>query len=181
MRHNGPVIDRLRIHRDQLRTVLHPGEEPRALQAATYVDGEEDLGQPRPDVLAELADTALLWHSAYFQGLADRLVSGRSLLGWPGCDAQTLAHAVGQHDLVVTDRRMLVVDLGDSSRPARLVWERDRMHIVRIRRMPRPFQAGRIWIVMADGSAVSLMLGVVSAAGAKRVVEAWGEVPGSAR
>lgn len=179
--HNGEVIDRLRIFRDTVRQLLADGEEPRALQQAAYVNGEEDLGRPRPDMASEIADVALLWHSAYFQGLADRLVSGTSLVGWPGCDALTLARAVGQHDLVVTDRRLLVVDLGDHERPPSIVWERDRMAIVRIQRVPRFGQAGRIWIVMADGSAVSLMLGVISSAGARRVVEAWGEVPGDAR
>ena len=174
------MFDRLRIFNDVIRQLLHPGEEPRALQNASYFNGEEDLGQPKPDLASELADVALLWHSAYFQGLADRLVSGRSLIGWPGCEAQTLARAIGLHDLLVTDRRLLVVDLDDSPRP-HIVWERDRMHIVRIRRAPRLLQAGRIWVLMADGSAVSLMLGAVSARGAKRVVEAWGEVPGTAQ
>lgn len=51
--------------------------------------------------------------------------------------------------------------------------------VASIRRAPRLGQAGRIWVLFADGSATSLMLGILSPGGAKAVVNAWGEIAGS--
>ena len=166
------MLNRLQIHADRIAQVLRPSETPGALQAATHVPGREDLGRARPDLGGELLDIATGWHSEYLQDVTDGLVSGTNLVGWPGCEAQTLARAAGGHDdLVVTDQRLLLVDI--STEHPVVVWERERTHITLVRRAPRFAQAGRIQIVMADGSAVALMLGVISSAGARRVVRAW--------
>lgn len=177
------MLNYLKIYGDVLARMLPSGERPLALQHYTYVPGHEDLGQAPPRLGDEIIDIAVGWHSQYFQGLADRLVSGQSLVGWPGCDAQTLARTTaregGTLDLLVTDRRLLVVDVGTLSVPGAVLWSRERSQVVTIRRAARFGQAGRIWVVLADGSAVALMLGLLNPGPAKRVVAAWGEVPGS--
>lgn len=161
-----------------MATLLRPDERPLALQHAAYFSGEEDLGQPRPRFDAEtVVDMAFGWPTPYYQAMADRWVSGTSLIGWPGCEAQGLAAVIDGNDLLLTDRRVLVVDLTDAADP-RVRWERDRMQVASVRRAPRLGQAGRIWVLFADGSATSLMLGILSPAGAKAVVAAWGEIPG---
>ena len=167
-----PMLNRLQIHGDQVAALLRPDEVPYALQAATHVPGAEDLGQQPPALGGELLDIALGWHSEYLQGLTDGLVGGTNLIGWLGCEAQILARAAAGHDdLVVTDQRLLLITF--TADPPRILWEREHRGITLIRRAPRFAQAGRIQVVMADGSAVALMLGVFSAAGARRVVDGF--------
>lgn len=177
------MFNRLKIFADVIGTLLQPAERPLAMEHFAYVAGEEDLGQPRPTLGAELVDAAVGWHSTLVQGMADRLVAGCSLVGWPGCEAQLLSRTEGNGslDLLVTDRRLLVIDLSDTTRPPVVLWVRDRMHVVTIRRAPRFAQAGRLWVVLADGSAVALMFGLVNPGPAKSIVAAWGEVSGAAR
>lgn len=172
------ILDRLSIFSEVLTQILEPGEKALVLAAAMYRAGNENLGAPRPGFDGDtVLDMALGLPTPYLMAVADGLVTGTSLWGWPGCLAQQLAEVLGSvPDLVLTDRRLLLVKIAEGT--ARQLWQCPRAAILAARRAPRLFQAGRVILTFADGSALAVMLGVVSGSNARRVVSALQPIAG---
>ena len=178
--HNGCVLDRLKIFSAPLRRLLADDEHAVALQATAYLVGEEVLDAERPRLDADTAlDLALGLPTYYVQRVVDRMVSGTSLWGWPGCLAASLRDGldlVGA-DLLLTDRRLLVVK-HTGQQDFTIGWDHPRSDVLTLQRASRFGQAGRLWLTMADGSALALIMGYATAGAAKRFVAAWGTISG---
>ncbi|MFW6598736.1 hypothetical protein ACQBAU_14555 [Propionibacteriaceae bacterium Y2011] len=170
-------MDWLSAFADVVRPLLAPDERALVAQHTTYFAGHEDYGQPRPDLASTLADHALGLPSAWSMELADKVVTGVSLVGWPGCLAEGLRDALNEvsTDLVVTTERLLAVT-GIGENAARVLWQVPRSRVIKVDRAPRFAQAGRVIIVFDDRSALAMMMGLVSSRGARRVVAAFGTV-----
>lgn len=173
-------MDRLTVFAHEVRTLLAPQERALALQHTTYFTGHEDRGQPRPDLASTVVDHALGLPSAWAMEAADKVITGVSLVGGPGCLADSLRTALDRvgTDLIVTTERLLAVTGVGEGQPS-VLWQVPRSQVLQVKRAPRFAQAGRVIIVFADASALAMMMGVVSARGARRFVEAWGTIPGA--
>lgn len=171
-------LNRLDIFAEKLRGVLDPGETATFLGTAVYVIGDEQLGPDRPRFDVDLSDVILGVPTPYVQSKVNDFMLGRSLVGDHGCQAEALARIlVGPRDLVVTDRRLLVVGSADF----RILWQVARPDLLAASPAPRFGQAGRVRIVLGDGSAVAVVLGMVFAGRAKRFLEALQPVAGDLR
>lgn len=172
------MLDRLKIFAEPLRRLLADGEELIALQSAAYHQGEEVLDAEQPRLDADTAmDIALGLPTYYVQRMVDRMVSGTSLIGWPGSLATSLhggLDLVGP-DLLLTDRRLLVVKQ-EGQQDFALHWDHARRDVLTVQRAARFGQAGRLWFTMADGSAVAVIMGYATAGAAKRFLTAWGTI-----
>jgi hypothetical protein len=164
-------MDGLRWFRADVPALLEPGEVPGAWETVAYVHGAERFGpKPRFDPFGSFTDVVMGLPTEYVTDLADRMVSGISLVGWTGCAAVELREAVerapGSADLMVTDRRILVTT---RSRRTDVLRSWPRSFLRSVTRRPRLVQRGRIMLVHADGSALALMTGIVSASPAQRL------------
>jgi hypothetical protein len=171
-------LNRLEIFAEKLRPLLEPGETARFLGTAVYVIGDEQLGPDRPRFDVDLSDVVLGVSTPYVQSKVNDFMLGRSLVGDHGCEAERLARIlVGPRDLVVTDRRLLVVDAADF----RILWQVARSNLLAATPAPRFGQAGRVRVVLGDGSALAVVLGMVFAGRAMRFLEALQPVAGELR
>lgn len=171
-------LNRLEIFAEKLRDVLEPGETARFLGTAVYVVGEEQLGPDRPRFDVDLLDMVLGVPTPYVQGKVNDFMLGRSLVGDRGCQAEGLARIlIGPRDVVVTDRRLLVVNGADFS----VLWQAARTGLLAASPAPRFGQAGRLRIVLGDGSALAVVFGMVFAGRAKRFLDALQPVAGELR
>lgn len=172
------LLNRLEIFAEKLRGILPPGETARFLGTATYVPGDEQLGPDRPRFDVDLLDMVFGVPTPYLQSKVDGFMIGHSLVGDHGCHAESLARIlIGAPDLLVTDRRLLVVDGADF----RVVWEAARTDVLAASPAPRFGQAGRVRLVLADGSALAVVLGMVFAGRAARFLAALRPVAGELR
>ncbi len=172
------ALNRLEIFAEKLRGVLDPGETPRFLGTAVYVVGDEQLGPDRPRFDVDLSDAILGVATPYVQSRVNGFMLGRSLVGDHGCQAEGLARLlVAPRDLVVTDQRLLVVDGADF----RILWQAPRAGVLAASPAPRFGQTGRVRIVLADGSALAVVLGMVFAGRAKRFLAALRPIAGELR
>ncbi|MDN5724719.1 MAG: hypothetical protein L0G99_02145 [Propionibacteriales bacterium] len=167
------LINYLRLYGDNLAPVLHPDERPLAMELFQYHPGHEDLGAPRPRFdLQEAADMALGLPTERTLGIAERLVSGMSLVGWPGSKAQLLSTASRfGSDLVVTNQRLLTGTVNNTT--VTIDWELWREEVASLSWAPRFAQTGRLRLVLTDGSAIALVCGYIFPGAAKRIVAAW--------
>ena len=171
-------MNRLEIFAKKLRDVLEPGETATFLGTAVYVVGDEQLGPDRPRFDVDLSDAILGVPTPYVQSRVNDFMLGRSLVGFPGCTAEGLARIlIGPRDLVVTDRRLLVVDSADF----RMLWQVPRGDVLAASPAPRLGQAGRVRMVLGDGSAVGVVLGMVFPGRAQRFLAALQPVAGELR
>ncbi|MVA76397.1 hypothetical protein GC722_10230 [Auraticoccus sp. F435] len=164
------MLDTLKVFRSQIEALLQPGERALFCGMAAYFAGHEELGVAAGEG-ADAVDVLLGVASPRMLERADQLVTGTSLLGWPGCRAQQLAAAVRrttQSQLLVTDRRLAVLDTTDFT----LLWDCPRADVLRVRRRGRLGQAGRVVLQLADGSALALVLGTLGTGRARRLVHA---------
>ncbi|HRC07624.1 MAG TPA: hypothetical protein PLV41_05370 [Miltoncostaeales bacterium] len=165
-------LNRLKIFADKLGPLLDPGESAEFLGAATYIAGEEQLGpeRPQPESRLTLVDVALGLGTPFEREIMTFL-TGRSLVGDRGCLAERLAKVLdGVPDLLVTDRRLLVVK--HEGQEFRLIWEMPLEAVVRAVRAPRLGQMGRVRLVLSDGSGVAIVLGLVFPGRARRFLAA---------
>jgi hypothetical protein len=168
----------LEIFAEKLAQVLDPGETALFLGTAIYVAGDEQLGPDRPRFDVDLSDAILGVPTPFVQSKVNDFMLGRSLVGDPGCHAEALARIlIGPRDLLVSDRRLLVVDSADF----RIRWEAPREALLAAAPAPRLGQAGRVRIVLADGSAVAVVLGMVLPGRARRFLDALKPIAGELR
>ncbi len=176
------LLNRLEIFADKLRGVLEPGETATFLGAATYIAGDEQLGEDRPrfDIALDLPDLLLGLPIPVLQARMDELLIGRSLVGDPGCRAEALASVLSPTpDLLVTDRRLLVVKQDGNA--FRVLWQAPREAIIAAAPAGRPGQRGRVRLVLGDGSGLAVVLGLVLPGRAKRFLAALQPVAGELR
>ena len=171
-------LNRLDIFAEKLRGILEPEETARFRGTAVYVVGDEQLGPDRPRFDVDLSDMVLGVPTPYVQSKVNDFMLGRSLVGDRGCQAEGLARIlIGPRDLVVTDRRLLVLDGADF----RILWQASRTDVLAASPAPRFGQAGRVRLVLADGSALAVVLGMVFAGRAARFLAALRPVAGELR
>jgi hypothetical protein len=171
-------LNRLEIFAEKLSHVLDPGERALFLGTAVYVVGDEQLGPDRPRFDVDLSDVMLGVPTPYVQSKINDFMLGRSLVGDPGCQAESLARIlIGPRDLLVSDRRLLALD----STNFRPLWEAPRKDVLAAAPAPRIGQAGRVRIVLGDGSALAVVLGMVLPGRARRFLDALKPVAGELR
>lgn len=163
------MLDSLRVFAREIATVLLPGEQPLFCGVVAYFPGEEELGVPAEG--NDLLDVVMGAVSEKDQRRADRLLTGRTLIGWPGCEAQQLSAVLmrpGTVELLLTDQRLVLLDTDWTVR-----WSYPRDRVRSIVHRWRLGQAGRVGVQLGDGSALALVLGVFSGARARRLLRAW--------
>ena len=173
--HNdGMPLNRLAIFADKLGPLLDSGESALFLGAATYIAGDEQLGPEGHQPKSRLTPVdVVLGLGTPFEREIMTFLTGRSLVGDRGCLAECLAKVLdGVPDLLVTDRRLLVVK--HEGQEFRLIWEMPREAVVRAVRAPRLGQMGRVRLVLSDGSGVAIVLGLVFPGRARRFLTALG-------
>lgn len=155
-------LSRLKIYAAELAPLLAPGERAEFLGLAMYLEGQEEVGQePTQFDLETAMDLALGLPTPYLLPVADRLVSGTSLRGWPGCQAEGLARVLAtSRDLLLTEGRLLVLELDGAA--FNELWQVGREQLMAARWAPRLGQFGRVQLVFRDGSAVAVFFGVLS-------------------
>jgi hypothetical protein len=175
-------LNRLEIFADKLRPLLEVGESARFLGAATYIPGDEQLGPDRPrfDADLHLLDLALGLPIPVLQRKVDEFLVGHSLVGERGCQAEALSKILtGIPDLLVTDRRLLVV--AHEGQEFRTVWQAPRDAILAASPAPRFGQMGRVRLVLSDGSGIAVVLGLVLPGRARRFLAALQPIAGELR
>lgn len=173
--HNdGMPLNRLAIFADKLGPLLDSGESALFLGAATYIAGDEQLGPEIHQPKSRLTPVDVVFGlGTPFEREIMTFLTGRSLVGDRGCLAECLAKVLdGVPDLLVTDRRLLVVK--HEGQEFRLIWEMPREAVVRAVRAPRLGQMGRVRVVLSDGSGVAIVLGLVFPGRARRFLTALG-------
>lgn len=173
-------MDNVRIWAPKLAPLLEDGERALEYGHASYHPGREDLGRPKPRLLSrDPADWILGGPTAEGIEAAENVVSGTSLVGWAGCAALAFKDALSADPhLLLTDRRVIVVRRTPQATLA-ATWQLPRRAVMRLERAPRFGQAGRVWIALGDGSGLAVVLGYFRAGAARRLVTAWGQVPGT--
>ncbi len=172
------MIDYLKVYAQQLAPHLAPQERPVGSWRASYHSGREDLGQPPSAVDGwTVADVVLGLPSPALMDASEQLVSGTSLVGWPGCFALQIRDAARSGTrIVLTDLRLLIVRI--NSQGFVVTWDCPRAAVFRVQRASRTGQRGRVWLTCRDGSSVALVLSYFFARPANRLIAAWGEIPG---
>ena len=167
------VLDRLSIFAVPIARLLEPEEVAHSLTPVTYFAGVEELGDEPPKFDGDtVIDMVLGSGSPYWMRVANSMVTGTSLVGWPGSMAVVVRDTARDptDDLLLTDRRLLIVHQEPNDTFAQR-WAAPLSDIVAVRCIPRVFQAGRIWLSLADGSAVALCMGLVRKGPAARFCE----------
>ncbi|MDO5684403.1 MAG: hypothetical protein Q4G46_16455 [Propionibacteriaceae bacterium] len=161
------MFDSAQVYADELATVVEPGERVLNATMVSYLPGRERRG--RPDSVTFDPINGL--DSSRLNDAAVEAMGGTSLHGADGSLADQLSNVIGAAShLVITDRRVLVVDLGTGS--AKLRWSAPRAAIVSMEWAPRLLQRGRVRVQLADGSTVLVVAGMLSGGAAKRLVAA---------
>ena len=174
-------LNRLEIFADKLSRILDAGETALFLGTATYLAGEEQLDPDRPRTEAALNPVdVVLGLGTPFEREIMTFLSGRSLVGDRGCQAEALARVLdGIPDLLVTDRRLLAVSQqGDAFR---VLWQAPRTEILAAAAAPHLGQMGRVRLVLSDGSGLAVVLGLVFPGRARRFLAALQPVAGELR
>jgi len=169
------VLNRLSIFAAPIARLLEPEEVALSLTPVTYFAGVEELGAERPKFDGDtVIDMVLGSASPYWMRVADSMVTGTSLVGWPGCMAVVVRDTVRDptDDLLLTDRRLLIVHQERNDTFAQR-WSAPLSEIVAVRPIPRLAQAGRIWVSLSDGSAIALCMGLVRRGPAARFCAAF--------
>lgn len=161
------MLDDLTVFSDNIAAGLETGERALFAGLAHYPNGHEDLGREDRSLSFDPL-TGVQWAPA--EDAVERLVGGTTLVGFPGCLAQQCARAA-ESSLVLSDRRLLVATYNDG--PLRTHWQSPRHDLVRVMHRPRLLQHGRVEFGFGDGSAVRLMLGMLSPRQARRLVAAY--------
>ncbi|MGC5627127.1 hypothetical protein ACPYO6_02620 [Georgenia sp. Z1344] len=170
-------MDMLRHAGDALPRVLRtPDERPHAWEGVAYMAGAERFGpRPRFDLGSPL-DMLLGLPTDYTADLADSVVTGVSLIGWPDCLATEVRDAIDRCEtfpyLLVTSHRVVLTTNPLESAPE-ILWDLPRDVVRGARRRGRLLQAGRVELVLADGSLLRVMLGLVLTGAARRLVVAF--------
>lgn len=170
------MFDYLKIHYDELLTHCGPGEQPLALVSATYIEGDEGSVAPSGVTF----DMHGLSVAAWEHGI-EGLLAGKTLFVSRGITALHVKQAtLGSPDLLLTTHRLIALDDGmlGSDNGARVTWAIPLSEVATIRHSPRFFQAGRLLIAFADGSAIRLMAGIVFAKRAKAFAAAFHHLTG---
>jgi hypothetical protein len=166
---------------DAVRDGLDPGEVPLAWESATQLAGHTAIGggpeRPAPGV--GFSADPLAGGVTVDQGWVDAKVGGVNAWGAAGsrADAVTRALDAGPAHLLLTDRRLAVVVTDAPLRgpvTERLAVAVDRRELVAVERAPRLLQRGRVRLRFVDGSWAMAMMGVFSAAPARRLIAAAG-------
>lgn len=162
-------LDSLKIYREQVEPVLEPGESAVAATQVSYFEGREITGTEDNVVTFDVIDglTVPKWNRA-----AESLISGVTLLGSPVSTAAEAVRAFrrGNH-LVLTDRRLLALDIGVDEATLTGAWPL--AALAEIRHDPRLGQHGRIRVTMTDGSLLRLVAGLLFWGAAKKLAADW--------
>lgn len=163
--------------------LLNPGETPIVMHPARFIESESDLTDHRFADEDEHAgeDTAADRHAALepaesddaWHRRIDELLEGGSYYGWPGCEALALRKAldVPTTNILVTDQRLLVVDLNNGDEPT-IEWEHERDAMPGIWKQSRFMEPGRVVMVLKDGSILVMHVGMLGGKRAQSVVAA---------
>lgn len=150
-----------------LEPLLGPGERVVDVPGASYVVGPETIEDPADPEHATDTDRLRL--------VTRTLARGEAVLGAKSSQAVTLRAAILEEhlggadgDLVVTDRRLLVIDKPIAG--AALLWECPRTDIKVAKVTSGIGYAGRIVVVFSDGSGIALLLGILFKGHAVRLV-----------
>lgn len=180
-----PLLDTLKIYRDDLRPLLADDEEPLAMAAVSLAFGARRTDRPSGDTrdrdrssgrrsvldrLAGVIDPAWRWNDVDF----DQVIGGVTVSGRAGSWAHRLAAAVDEAPgtyVVVTDRRLFVLRRpGDQGRA--VAFEVPLQAIAGARRRGRGYSRGRVVVEFADSSTLALHAGFVDAGRADGLVRA---------
>jgi hypothetical protein len=193
-----PLLDYLKIYRDDLRPLLADDEEPLVMvpvwlaygthrikrplsaRARRTRDGAERSGRRSAlDVVLSVFDPAWRWNNLDW----DRVLGGVTVSGPAGSWAHRLAAVVDDAPgayAVVTHRRLLVARRQDTQ-GFTAVSEVPRRAVAGARRQGRGYSRGRVVVEFADSSTVALhagFFGTGRADGLVRALDQWGG-PGS--
>lgn len=165
---------------DTVRDQLDAGEVPLAWESATQLAGHSAIGGPeRPAADLGFSANPLAGGVTVDQGWVDAKVGGVNAWGAAGSRADAVSRALGDGpaNLLLTDRRLAVVVTDAPLRgpvTERVAVSLDRRDLVRVERAPRLLQRGRVRLRFVDGSWAMAMMGVFSAAPARRLIAAIG-------
>ena len=196
-----PLLDHLKIYRDDLGPLLGDGEEPFAMAAVSLANGSrrlertpEDVDRalrPAPRRVRERAKAApgepgggrsfldvvlgvLDPRWRWNSTDWDKALSGVAAAGHVGSCAYRLVAAIeGQQSLyaVVTDRRLLIVRR-QGTKDFTAIFEAPRQAVTTARRKGRGYSRGRVVVEFADKSLVALHAGFVDPGRANKLVRA---------
>lgn len=175
------MIDYARIYAAQLAELLGPDERAVDAISVDYTSGRERTPDEGPntvtfDIFNGLSVTA--WEDAAVQAIGGLTLDTRG-----GPMAGRLAKAARLAPfLVLTERRLLVVDeLGDVDRQA-VTWAVPLEQVAVVRHDPRPpVELGRILVAFDDSSLVRLRAGLLLPFAARRFAKAFSELGGRRR
>jgi hypothetical protein len=186
-----PLLDYLKIYRDDLRPLLAGDEEPLVMVPVWLAYGTRRIKRPRArrtrdgaersgrrsalDVVLSVFDPAWRWNNLDW----DRVLGGVTVSGPAGSWAHRLAAVVDDAPgayAVVTHRRLLVARR-QGTQGFTAVSEVPRRVVAGARRQGRGYSRGRVVVEFADSSTLALHAGFVDAGRANRLVRAldqWG-------
>lgn len=167
------MIDYVKLYADDLARHCQDGEHVLAATPVTYHPGDEQVGPQDKSISFDLNGLDVpAWNDA-----ATRAIGGRTLISPPDGAAVGLARATSGHvHLLLTTRRLAVLDKLGHTEGSRVLWESDRSRVATVAHDPHwLFQWGRVMVGFADGSVVRLMAGLVSAGHAKRLERAFSQ------
>ncbi len=198
-----PLLNHLKIYRDDIRPLLDDGEEPFAMAAVSLANGARHLERTPEDVdrALRIAPRAVRDRAKAQAGGApegrsfldvvlgvldprwrwnstdwDKVLSGVAVAGHVDSIAYRLVKAIdGRQSLycVVTDRRLLIVHR-QGTKDFTVTFETPRQTVVTARRKGRGYSRGRVVVEFADSSVVALHAGFIDAGRANSLVKALG-------
>ncbi len=139
--------------------ILTPGETLVMMPDASYIVGPETIAESPVPTPGPASPERI-------QATKNALTYGEAVVGEPGSLAVRLRTAMNEvalggrdGELVLTDRRMLVLD--KLIAPATVIWECRRDEIAAAKVTPGLGYAGRTCIAFTDGSGIALLLSIV--------------------